>query len=53
MHHSASSLGAILTQRVGRGHPLSGDRIGQLASDQRNQNRGRAPEDALHQGNRT
>ena len=30
---AASSLGAILTQRVGRCHPLSGDRMGQFAFD--------------------
>ncbi len=30
---AASSLGAMLTQRVGRCHPLSGDRMGQFAFD--------------------
>lgn len=30
---AASSLGAMLSQRVGRCHPLSGDRQGQFAFD--------------------
>ncbi|MEN6565792.1 MAG: hypothetical protein ABFC57_05785 [Veillonellales bacterium] len=30
---AASSLGTMLTQRVGRCHPLSGDRMGQFAFD--------------------
>ncbi|MEN6414701.1 MAG: hypothetical protein ABFC84_18345 [Veillonellales bacterium] len=30
---AASSLGAMLTQRVGRCHPLTGDRQGQFAFD--------------------